>query len=176
MIGADHLLRIVLFTYVYRRRLVPYRSELYAGRFPSKFIMPRDISHPEERYRTLSKPMIENLVSQQPFYKLQELCKALLVVVCFADYNDEDSCSVGSVPCYLVRTGVEDGLSAPISLDSLVDADKAKVFLPGKVIKTTLVTVIDFVIGLEKREATRNSRTPCIKSNTPAALAMRVAS
>ncbi|PHH71582.1 hypothetical protein CDD80_5129 [Ophiocordyceps camponoti-rufipedis] len=88
---------------------------------------------------------------------LQPLYRALILIIFDGDYNDEDSKTVGKIPIYLVRTGIEDGLSEPISFASI--ADKIEGWTtndsagePGIPVKTTLETAIDFVIHLEARE------------------------
>jgi hypothetical protein len=81
---------------------------------------------------------------------LNPLFKAILMIVCTDEYNDEDRDTIGSFPVYLVRTGVEDGLSAPISFDSIsakVEPQEAE-----GTVKTKLDTAIDFVMALDARE------------------------
>jgi len=48
---------------------------------------------------------------------------------------------------------VEDGLSAPITFESIIDKVDDYAGEDGNAVKTTLETAIDFVIGLEAREA-----------------------
>ncbi|KAL7948524.1 hypothetical protein V8C42DRAFT_314740 [Trichoderma barbatum] len=82
---------------------------------------------------------------------LQPLFRALLIVVSDEKYNKETSKTVGSLPVHLVRTGIEEGLSAPISFKPIA----AKIYRhiePGRVIEVTIETAIDFVMGLEARE------------------------
>ncbi|KAF3060314.1 hypothetical protein CFAM422_011472 [Trichoderma lentiforme] len=85
-------------------------------------------------------------------YILQPLFRALVIIVSDEKYNKEPSTALGDLPVCLARTGVEEELSAPILFEPLA----AKVIChiePGRVIQVTLETAIDFVIGLEAREA-----------------------
>ncbi|KAI1762341.1 hypothetical protein GGR53DRAFT_468432 [Hypoxylon sp. FL1150] len=84
---------------------------------------------------------------------LQPLFEALLIILCSQDHDDENSTTVGSLPVFLVRTGNEDGLGAPIEFETI--ADKIDGYVAGGrgVIKTTLESAFDFVMSLEAREA-----------------------
>lgn len=74
-----------------------------------------------------------------------------MVVVCCANYDGEDSTTVGRFPVYLVRTGVEEGLSAPISFDAELAAYRMK-SISDNVVETTLEAAVDFIMALEARE------------------------
>ncbi|KAH7109941.1 hypothetical protein EDB81DRAFT_849259 [Dactylonectria macrodidyma] len=81
---------------------------------------------------------------------LQPLFQALLIVVCVQSYTSEDSKTIGSIPALLVRTGVEEGLSAPITFEGIAGTeDSSSKFY----IRTTLKTAVDLVMSLEAREA-----------------------
>jgi len=88
------------------------------------------------------------------FYKIQSLFRALLIIVDPQYYKPDSSTTVGRLPVLLVRTGIEEGLSAPITFESI--ADKIGGYLhngePQMTVMTTLETAIDFAIGLENRE------------------------
>lgn len=87
-------------------------------------------------------------------YVLQPLFRALVVVVHGKDYAEQDSASVGNMSVLLVRTGIEDGLGAPITFESIRDKiETSDEGSPPTIIKTKLETAIDFVISLEAREA-----------------------
>ncbi|KAI1137128.1 hypothetical protein F5Y05DRAFT_419618 [Hypoxylon sp. FL0543] len=92
-------------------------------------------------------------VHDHGLHVLQPLFQALLIIVCSKNYRNEDSKTVGRLPVYLVRTGIEDGLSAPITFDSIADKIDGYTGRPRSAIKATLETAIDFVISLEAREA-----------------------
>ncbi|EAQ84450.1 predicted protein [Chaetomium globosum CBS 148.51] len=84
-------------------------------------------------------------------YALQPLYKALIAITSCADYDGEDSSTAGRFPVYLVRTGVEDGLSAPISFDAEMAAQKMK-YVSENVVETKLEAAVDFVMALKARE------------------------
>ncbi|POR34223.1 Uncharacterized protein TPAR_05552 [Tolypocladium paradoxum] len=92
-------------------------------------------------------------VKDYRFHILQPLFKALLIVVCFESYRNEDSKAVGRLPVFLVRTGVEDGLSAPISFKAIASKIDGYAGEARSAVRTTLETAIDFVMDLEAREA-----------------------
>ncbi|KAL7960277.1 hypothetical protein V8C34DRAFT_312811 [Trichoderma compactum] len=150
------LLRVVLHNYIYRRWFRPYRSEIdfcaSSATVIAKFEAQR-IIEVEKRAATQNRYIFswsspENL---DP-YILQPLFRALVLIVSDEKYNKEPSTAVGNLPVYLARTGVEEELSAPISFEPLA----AKIIShvePGRVVQVTLETAIDFVIGLEAREA-----------------------
>ncbi|KAK3364852.1 hypothetical protein B0T24DRAFT_537165 [Lasiosphaeria ovina] len=87
------------------------------------------------------------------FYVLQPLFRALLVVVCTDAFEHRDSGNAGDMPVLLVRTGEEQGLSAPISFDSIRDHASSSYGENDSAVKTTLETAVDFAMGLEAREA-----------------------
>ncbi|KAG8409113.1 hypothetical protein J3459_017771 [Metarhizium acridum] len=85
---------------------------------------------------------------------LQPLFRALLVIICSKGYNKEDSKHLGPLPVVLVSTGVQDGLSAPIGFDSIKHKIRGYVEgMNGHAVETTLEVAVDFVMGLEAREA-----------------------
>jgi hypothetical protein len=91
-------------------------------------------------------------LEERKYYRLQPLFRALLIIADSRTYDNEDSETVGKMPVCLVRTGVEDGLSTPITLESLDNAIDIYPDKPGHAIQVTLETAIDFVMDLEARE------------------------
>ncbi|KAH8881464.1 hypothetical protein GQ53DRAFT_667606, partial [Thozetella sp. PMI_491] len=87
------------------------------------------------------------------FHILQSLFQAQLIIVCSRQYDNEDSRNIGQLPVFVVRTGVEQGLSAPITFDPIAIESYGHGEGSGSVIQTSLETAIDFVIRLEAREA-----------------------
>ncbi|KAK4096608.1 hypothetical protein N658DRAFT_480341 [Parathielavia hyrcaniae] len=84
---------------------------------------------------------------------IQALFRALLVIVNYRYYEtDDDSTTVGRMPLFLVHTGIQDGLSAPISFSSIADKIDGYKGEAQAVVKTTLETAVDFIMGLEQRE------------------------
>lgn len=70
----------------------------------------------------------------------------------------------GKTPVFLFLTGVawqDAGLSAPITFDSIEDKIQAVLQLgPNKTVQTTIETAVDFVMDLERREASRSANVP----------------
>ncbi|KAK4033213.1 hypothetical protein C8A01DRAFT_40342 [Parachaetomium inaequale] len=86
------------------------------------------------------------------FYLVQPLFRALLVIVDLKDYDTEDSATVGRLPVSLVRTGIEDGLSSPITFKSIAAKIDGYAGETQAVVETDLETAVDFILGLEERE------------------------
>ncbi|KAI1173536.1 hypothetical protein F4777DRAFT_600537 [Nemania sp. FL0916] len=87
------------------------------------------------------------------FYILQPLFRAMLILVSSWDYKLEDSSTLGTLPVYLVLTGITDGLSAPITFESIAGKIDTDIKTTPGTAKTTLETAVNFVMGLEEREA-----------------------
>lgn len=99
-------------------------------------------------------PLIRREVkNHNRFNVLQPLFRALLVIVSADNYHNEDSTTAGRIPVLLVRTGVEDGLSAPVTFEAIVGKPDSHVDESSNIARTTLETAIDFVMDLEAREA-----------------------
>ncbi|PNP58896.1 hypothetical protein THARTR1_01144 [Trichoderma harzianum] len=175
------LLRVVLHNYIYRRWFRPYRSEIDYNRFICKFIYPQPQDYGEtislpmvhdiisinqaicakveaqrsvfmEEYNSYGRFQFQPRGISPACYILQPLFRALLILVSDKKYNKETSKTVGSLPVYLVRTGIEEGLSAPISFEPIA----TKILShsePGRAIEVTVETAIDFAMELEAREA-----------------------
>ncbi|KAK4667366.1 hypothetical protein QC763_308585 [Podospora pseudopauciseta] len=87
-------------------------------------------------------------------YVLQHLFKALLLIVVPVRCRYQPSAEIGSLPVFLVRTGMEGDLSAPIDFQA-IPQDKILTFatkLNENVIKVALKTAVDFLSALESRE------------------------
>lgn len=184
ILGATRavLLRIVLHNYIYHRWFRPYRSEIDHGRFICKFItpqhLPNDGSPPTpstiETIISLNKAFCSGfeacrlaydegvahetgcmmITKDKSLHILQPLFKALLIVISAQDYKLEDSKTVGGLPVLLVRTGIEVGLSEPITFEPIVDKMRIESYDGETIrtIRTTLEIAIDFVMELEARE------------------------
>ncbi|KAI0157156.1 hypothetical protein GGR52DRAFT_565506 [Hypoxylon sp. FL1284] len=176
-------IRQTLHNYIYRRWFRPYRTDFECQRFICKFIKPRGLtpeSTPsqatvdslmsmnraictevearrrvyEQRFALGQLGLMRGTAVQDPRrHILQPLFHALLIIICAENYHNEDSRAVGRIPVFLVRTGIEDGLSAPVTFDSIADKIDGHTGEAGSATKTTLETAIDFVMGLEAREA-----------------------
>ncbi|KAK0634088.1 hypothetical protein B0T14DRAFT_576486 [Immersiella caudata] len=130
--------------YIYRGWFRPYRTELNNCHLPwlCKFFKLRGLrwplTEPSEiidqfvrfngafcehiaRVRFSVKSAASENDKGQPSapYFLKPIFRALLIICCCEDYSGENSKTVGRFPVYLVRTGIEDGLSSPVSFDSI---------------------------------------------------------
>ncbi|KAM7206375.1 hypothetical protein V8F20_002724 [Naviculisporaceae sp. PSN 640] len=89
-------------------------------------------------------------------YILQPLFRAVIILACSDCYTNQTSETIGKMPVFLLRTGVEEGLSAPVTFDSLgdrIDASSPSYSSKdGNTIRVTLETAIDFILTLEARE------------------------
>ncbi|KAL6868029.1 hypothetical protein J3F83DRAFT_738968 [Trichoderma novae-zelandiae] len=166
----------ILLNYIYRRWFKPYRSEIEYERFITKFIALRDTDAPSPAilqsivsmnkaiHAEISERRLEydreiaagtarfsDTVVDHQHYVLQPLFQALLLVLDPRGWNGEDSSSIGRIPVILVRTGVEDGLSEPITFEPILD--KIDGYIGENAIRTTVETAIGFVMDLEAREA-----------------------
>ncbi|KAH8893872.1 hypothetical protein GQ53DRAFT_745307 [Thozetella sp. PMI_491] len=93
-------------------------------------------------------------VEDHKLHILQPLFRALVIITCSESYHNEDSKNIGKLPVLLVRTGIEDGLSAPITFESIQDQSGDYAGNKTKdIVNTTLEVAIDFVMGIEAREA-----------------------
>ncbi|KAK3939971.1 hypothetical protein QBC46DRAFT_314568 [Diplogelasinospora grovesii] len=103
----------------------------------------------------------EQHVRDLDFFILQPVFRAVAVAARTRDYEGENRSELGRVPVLVVRTGVEEGLSAPIDLDAIPE-DKRKGVVTedggpdGKIllsaVETDLDTAVAFLMGLEQRE------------------------
>ncbi|PNY27398.1 Uncharacterized protein TCAP_02661 [Tolypocladium capitatum] len=93
-------------------------------------------------------------IENHRLHVLQPLFRALLIIVCCDNYRGENSKTVGRLPVFLVRTGVEDGLSTPITFEPIANKIDGYAGEARSAVRTTLETAIDFVMDLEAREAT----------------------
>jgi hypothetical protein len=163
-----------LYNYLYRRWFKPFQSEIEYGRFIAKFIAPTNAIQPimasMDSILALHKAICTNIHEQHEAwsaaiasgvddyrisknhqnYILQPLFQALILIVDPQDWNGEDSSLIGRLPVTIARTEMENGLSSPITFESI--ADKIDEYIGETVIETTLETAITFVMELEARE------------------------
>ncbi|KAL6887872.1 hypothetical protein GGI43DRAFT_417258 [Trichoderma evansii] len=95
---------------------------------------------------------VTSLPARPALYVLQPLFKALIIIFCSRAYRGEDSIQVAELPVYLVRTGIEKDLSAPISFLPIAAKINSYVEAGRGMVGTSLETAIDFIMDLEKRE------------------------
>ncbi|KAM7215406.1 hypothetical protein V8F06_009166 [Rhypophila decipiens] len=99
---------------------------------------------------------VKDYVEDHERYVVQPLFRALIIGA-FPDYYlSQTSRTVGNMSVFLIRTGVEEGLSAPITFDSLegeIDPlSPSYSSKDGDVVRVSLDAAIDFVQALEARE------------------------
>lgn len=89
--------------------------------------------------------------SQKKFI-LQPLFQAIIISIRLETFNKDTELS--QLPVLLIRTGIEESLSAPISFDPIEHKIEMLVHSPsGKTAaQVTLETAVEFVISLENRE------------------------
>lgn len=145
--GRWEPLAIALHNYIYRRWFRPYRSEIEHGEFICKFIALHQrnlgaepivasvlsfnvhLSEQVEACRPVydaAEPATMDpagtglyLLKDHQDYQIRPLSRALLILIDSKDYHLEDSSTVGDMRVSLVRTGIEDGLSAPITFQAI---------------------------------------------------------
>ncbi|KAK0614117.1 hypothetical protein B0T14DRAFT_570091 [Immersiella caudata] len=87
------------------------------------------------------------------FFVLQPLFRAIVIIILSESFNVQ-MMDIGQLRVLLIRTGVEEGLSAPISFEPIAHQIYA---LPhgshGEIaVETLLDTAVDFILNLEERE------------------------
>ena len=98
------------------------------------------------------------LIEDQEFFLLQPLFRAVVIMIDGKDYGGnlgEDVADMGLTDVHIVRTGVEDGLSAPITFDTILGRISGSIMGKDgrvKAVRTTLDTAFSFLRGLERRE------------------------
>lgn len=92
---------------------------------------------------------------ERDLYVLQPLFRAVTIVIDMRDFITAKPVPVTSkTRVMMILAGIQDGLSAPISLDSIA-ADNIEAFYDEKTtraVRTSLGTTVDFSHGLEARE------------------------
>lgn len=89
--------------------------------------------------------------SQKKFL-LQPLFQAIIISIRLETFNKDTELS--QLPVLLIRTGIEEGLSAPISFDPIAHKISSFLYSPcGKAAaQVTLETAVEFIMSLESRE------------------------
>ncbi|KAH8905277.1 hypothetical protein BR93DRAFT_777424 [Coniochaeta sp. PMI_546] len=182
------LLAITLHNYIYRRWFRPYQSELENGQFICKFIalhsenlgaepivgsilsfnerLSEQVEDCRRIYDAAEPDTLDPtgsglfLLKDHQVYQIRPLFRALLIIVDSKNYHLEDSKTVGDMRVSLVRTGIEDGLSAPITFDIIQQQAETEATDNLDIITTTLRVAIDFVIALEDQERGASTSAP----------------
>ncbi|KAM5350808.1 hypothetical protein ACJ41O_007313 [Fusarium nematophilum] len=159
--AQSYLLQTAIHNYIYPRWFHPYRTDIECGQFVAKvvpFFNDPDTEDEDSavdlamRMHTIINNRLDSIEAPQ-FYTTRPLFRAMAIIIPGQNYH---TCGmvfrIATMPVLIVLTGEDEGLSAPISLDSI--ADKAEVIMvDGKSgVRTDLETAIGFVMFLEERE------------------------
>lgn len=96
-------------------------------------------------------------IREQEFCILQPLFRAIVIAIRFdVDSSSRDISDMKSTSVLIARTGIEHGLSAPISFDSISADMRTNVLFGEKneitAFETSLERAVDFLMELEQRE------------------------
>lgn len=123
------------------------------------------------RAKIIREEFSDEAESLQQCYCIQHLFRAIFLVVCGHNYMGEGSGAIGKMPVFIAVTGEQEGLSAPITFDSIRDKIDAVINRgPRMVVQTTLETAAEFLVNLERREIAALGLRP----NPPAEVRSRV--
>ncbi|KAF5005559.1 hypothetical protein FDECE_8011 [Fusarium decemcellulare] len=159
--GLAALILMVIHNSIYRKWFRPYRSDIEYGQFVAKVINCCGQPHTKDedsavglamRMHTTINTCLDS-IQALPFYTTRPLFRAMAIVIPGQNYHTCGVVSrIATVSVLIVLTGETEGLSAPISFDSI--ADRAEVVtVGGKAgVRTDLGTAISFVMFLEERE------------------------
>ncbi len=114
---------------------------------------------------------VDQIIRDREFFILRPLFRALIITI-RSSYEGYGSTSgdIGQFPVLLVHTGVEDGLSAPISFEHI--AHKIHSLFRGvrcgraTAAQTTLETAVTFVLDMERREVAAFGPQPDPEAST----------
>lgn len=112
-----------------------------------------------EQYHTMRELAVQN----QDLFVLQALFRAVAIVICVEDYWNPPGPlpPIAQTPVFIVLTGIEDGLSAPITFDPIDDKIEAYHFGEiSRAARTSLGSAVDFLMGLEARETLAGGLKP----------------
>lgn len=101
-----------------------------------------------------SRMELERIIRHQEFFVLRPLFRAIIIIIRLEEYNDKDM-DIAQLPVLLVRTGIEDGLSAPISFEPIAHQIHSAIHDTANgetAVRVALEVAVDFIMMLEKRE------------------------
>ncbi|KAG8354298.1 hypothetical protein FVEN_g7778 [Fusarium venenatum] len=152
---------ITLHNYLYKMWFRPYRSEIERGQFITKVV--EVCNQPESSGEATSMDVAMGLRSTihtrllnlppRQFYTITAVFKALLIVIPAKSYCNCSSIEdISTMTALILLTGENDGLSSPISFES-VENEVEKVVIRGMHgVRTRLEVAVDFAMFLEQRE------------------------
>ncbi|KAF7551855.1 hypothetical protein G7Z17_g4700 [Cylindrodendrum hubeiense] len=180
------VLNATLHNWLYRKWFQPYKSDIEYGQFIAKMMSPRHIPEDigfselfdllvsmnaaicaqveeaqqqerERQERHIHERRKDARILNEDYFIVQPLFRAMAIVFLAGNFTMEVT-NMGQLPVLIMITGVEDGLSAPISFESI--AQKAEAYISKNIIQVSLETAIAFVMDLEQREAAAFGRHP----------------
>ncbi|RMJ04984.1 hypothetical protein CDV36_014346 [Fusarium kuroshium] len=166
--GHTGMFRPALHNYLYHRWFRPYRSDIEYGQFIAHIFYFQDQpavldeDSAVELVLSMHGTICSGLDSTTPrtepekqqWYMTRPLFRAIAIAIQGKDYNQCDSVHhITRVPVLIILTGQDDGLSAPVTFDSITDAEV--ITIHGKIAaRMSLETAIGFIMALEEREDT----------------------
>ncbi|KAH7174969.1 uncharacterized protein B0J16DRAFT_404867 [Fusarium flagelliforme] len=170
--GLDCYFRLALHNWLYEKWYRPCRNDIeYHQYIASPLTLPHVspsesthglVHHVQSTHRVLCDAALRHqerrragkaglypgsVFNDHRFFVLQPMFQALTMVVLANDYTAQGK-DIGTVPVILCLTGVQEGLSQPITFDSIPQ----KEILSDLAIRATFETAIDFILFLEQRE------------------------
>lgn len=159
-----------IFDYVYQAWLRPYRSDLEFARFLAHILSVQDGERLPETGEIIAvhhalcqqadsfeankdqhpKPYMGHtgyLLEESSHFRLQPLFRAIIILF------DAPKISYKGFEVRIVRTGIEDHLSSPISFHSIQDKSQGYNGDGSTEVTTDLASALEFVLDLERREA-----------------------
>ncbi|KAL2679334.1 hypothetical protein Neosp_010107 [[Neocosmospora] mangrovei] len=155
------LLLMVIHNYLYRKWFRPYRSDIERGQFVAKVILATDQPDTKDEESAVDLAMqmhatintcLDSIKAQQ-FYTTRPLFRAMTIVIPGQSYYTCGLVSrVATMSVLIILTGEQEGLSEPISFDSIADRAETVTIGGKEGVRTNLETAIDFIMFLEERE------------------------
>ncbi|ATY64876.1 hypothetical protein A9K55_005208 [Cordyceps militaris] len=182
-----------LLLYTQKRWFRPYESHIDRGQFLTKLcVVPRSPAPPTE---ACSQEMVDyikmwstNLCNRVAFaqsegldypeevagerlFHMRPLFRAVAIAIRTSSFNVKVT-DISTIPVQIIRTGVEDNLSAPVDLEQVPECDRQAVTADSQghlsAVQVTLDVAITFLMALEKREEADGPVTRDVMQSTRA--------
>ncbi|KAF9770674.1 hypothetical protein IL306_011733 [Fusarium sp. DS 682] len=164
--GIESLVQITVLSYIFNRCFQPHRTDVEYDQFLAKLMRvdgvstaddPAAIALGMELHQTICDRLNRTLpaveVPGHKHYSLRPLFQALSIVMGESDYQ---SCGViakiSQLPVLIALTDETEGMSEPITFDSIAENLESIVIEGKQAVRTTLETAINFVTDLQERE------------------------
>ncbi|KAL6363467.1 hypothetical protein LRP88_02883 [Fusarium phalaenopsidis] len=164
--GYPEMLRSALHNYLYRRWFRPYRTDIEYGQFIAHILHFRDQPAVQDEdsavdliismHGTVCSGLDSKTPKAEPenqqYYITRPLFRAIAIAI---QGQDSSRCydirPITYMPVLIILTGQDDGLNAPITFDSIPDAEI--VTIRGKIAaRTNIETAMGSIMALEERE------------------------